>query len=178
MPQIDVKSLNVHTLPSVSLEDKQSLPKCSCIYLVYSGNRILYIGRAVNLARRWANHHREAELKTFDSVEISWLEVGNVELLKEIEKTLIQHFKPVLNHQLVTVKKPTEYSHGTNPKSLQNLSREGRPALYNQPKRRRTLEITDAGWHGFTKFVKNAGYNSITDYIEKVGRHHPKDTET
>lgn len=62
---------------------------------------------------------------------------------------------------------------GKNPNSLKNLIHEGRPSseqVYGQPKKQRTLTVTDAGWQGAVAVIKAAGYSSISEYLEKIGR--------
>ena len=62
---------------------------------------------------------------------------------------------------------------GKNPNSLKNLIHEGRPSseqVYGEPKKQRTLTVTDSGWQGAIAAIKAAGYSSISDYLEKIGR--------
>lgn len=62
---------------------------------------------------------------------------------------------------------------GKNPNSLKNLIHEGRPSseqVYGEPKKQRTLTVTDSGWEGAAAAIKAAGYSSISDYLEKIGR--------
>lgn len=93
-------------LPSLPLSWRKGFPSCSAIYFAISNNQVLYIGRTLNLVRRWANHHRQAELENVDEVRIAWMEVSEPELLPAIEKALIQFFKPCLNHCNIKVRKP------------------------------------------------------------------------
>lgn len=62
---------------------------------------------------------------------------------------------------------------GTNPKSLENLIHEGRPSgeeVYGEPKKKRTLTVTESGWQGAVKAAKAAGCSSVSEYLEKLGR--------
>ena len=64
---------------------------------------------------------------------------------------------------------------GKNPNSLKNLIHEGRPSseqVYGEPKKQRTLTVTDSGWQGAVAAIKAAGYSSISEYLEKIGRGH------
>lgn len=87
-------------LPSVHLSDIKKLPDCTAIYFaIDSENRILYIGKATNLAVRWKNHHRQYKLEEIEqtfSVRIAW-QVWNESGLDEAEKYLIKNFQPLLN---------------------------------------------------------------------------------
>jgi hypothetical protein len=42
---------------------------------------------------------------------------------------------------------------GSNPKSLKNLARDGRPTDYDEPKKDRRLTITETGWSGVRKLI-------------------------
>lgn len=91
-------TVNPLTLPSLPLLDRRNLPDCPAVYFVLNGERILYIGKSVNLAQRWAAHHHWSLLSKLDAdVRIAWLECSEVELLAEIESALIKQLKPELN---------------------------------------------------------------------------------
>jgi len=46
-------------LPYLSLSQRNSLPECPAVYFaVDSKNRVLYVGKAINLLARWKDHHR------------------------------------------------------------------------------------------------------------------------
>lgn len=96
--------LNPLQLPSVPLADRKRLPSCTAIYFaIDEQDRILYIGKAKNLASRWENHHRLYALKEIDkeiSVRLAW-QVWNEEDLDEAEKSLIVKFQPLLNNTRV-----------------------------------------------------------------------------
>jgi len=48
-----VEAVNPLTLPSLSLQERRSLPECAAVYFVLNSNdEILYIGGTVNLAQR------------------------------------------------------------------------------------------------------------------------------
>lgn len=97
MIAIAPETIDIAALPSLELENRKQFPACSCIYLACSGEQILYIGKSRNLAQRWAGHHRQAQLETFGSVRIAWIEVSDTSMLLVIEKALIEYFNPPLN---------------------------------------------------------------------------------
>ena len=67
-----------------------------------SGPNVLYIGRTKNISQRWLGHHRKADVAQWDNVSISWLEFdGSIDLLDEIERACIEHFRPILNGRAV-----------------------------------------------------------------------------
>lgn len=102
----EIRSIAPLELPSLPIESRKKFPQCSAIYFAIAGDKILYIGRATNLLKRWYGHHRQAELETIEGCRIAWLEVSDPGLLPAIEKALIQSFKPPSNNQCVTVRKP------------------------------------------------------------------------
>lgn len=74
---------------------------------------------------------------------------------------------------MAKTKKKPEYPAGKNPKSLANLNREGRPSgeeVYGEPKKKRTLTVTQGGWEGVVRAAKAAGCNSVSEYLERLGR--------
>jgi hypothetical protein len=58
---------------------------------------------------------------------------------------------------------------GSNPKSRQNLTRDGRPMDYNEPKRDRRLTVTETGWTGAKRLIGSMDM-SVSDFLEKLGR--------
>ncbi|MEO1760854.1 MAG: helix-turn-helix domain-containing protein [Cyanobacteria bacterium J06629_18] len=99
--------VNPLDLPSVPLIEKDRLPQLAAIYFVISENgKILYIGRSINLASRWNNHHRYSELKEIRNVRIAWLGCSDESLLPQIEEAMIKHFSPYLNRTSLNQSKP------------------------------------------------------------------------
>jgi excinuclease UvrABC nuclease subunit len=95
---MNTNNIDPLTLPSLPLKERSSLPSCSAIYFVMDGNCVLYIGKSVNLAQRWATHHKLSQLVKLDSVlKIAWLECSDANLRDDIEAALIQQFTPKLN---------------------------------------------------------------------------------
>lgn len=97
---LTVESLAPFSLPSVTLEERSSLPEIAGIYFVLSGTTtILYIGKSVHLQRRWQAHHRFYQLRSFDGVRIAWLALAQLteEELTSREEAYIDHFQPFLN---------------------------------------------------------------------------------
>jgi predicted GIY-YIG superfamily endonuclease len=92
-----VDTIEPLTLPSLPFESIKELPKLPAVYFVISNNEVLYIGSSCNLNRRWKEHHRYQDFKELDLVKITWLELSDTNLLREIELTLIYKFKPRLN---------------------------------------------------------------------------------
>lgn len=88
-------------LPSVALTDRKQLPTCPAIYFaIDANNRVLYVGKAKNLAARWRNHHRLHKLKEMDQaspVRLAW-QAWNEADLSAAEKSLIVNLQPLLNY--------------------------------------------------------------------------------
>lgn len=97
-----IEEIKLSELQSISLLDKDNLPNCAAIYFVSdSKGQILYIGRTVNLVKRWKDHHRFKQLKRFnkkDRISISWMAcINDINTLLHLEKELIKFYKPPLN---------------------------------------------------------------------------------
>ncbi|MEM8638922.1 MAG: hypothetical protein AAGG51_08935 [Cyanobacteria bacterium P01_G01_bin.54] len=59
-----------------------------------------------------------------------------------------------------------------NPKSLRNLTHEGRPYLYGEKKKRHSISVTQSGWEQFRKLSQKFGCDSTSDFVEKLARQH------
>jgi len=57
----------------------------------------------------------------------------------------------------------------TNPSSLANLTHEGRPKSYDQPKERHGISVTKDGWDGFLLLAQKLGV-SASELVELQGR--------
>lgn len=88
------------SLPSLPITEKGSLPEVSAIYLVWSSNKLLYIGKTSNLKVRFFRHHRLASfLEAGNDVRIGWFQVDLNEL-PSLEGELIELLEPDLNEQI------------------------------------------------------------------------------
>ena len=94
---IDVNGLNPFNFKSITIEDRDELPEESGIYFVIDNSNIYYIGMSKNLQQRWYSHHKQAALDSFTNLRIAYLDCLPKHYLKNIESTLIKHFKPRLN---------------------------------------------------------------------------------
>lgn len=95
-------SVNPLELPSRPLSLRNKLPNCPAIYFVISeSDEILYIGKSINLANRWVQHHRFNQVSLYPNARIAWLQTNEIELLEQIESSLIESFKPELNRSKV-----------------------------------------------------------------------------
>ncbi|AFZ21261.1 GIY-YIG nuclease family protein [Allocoleopsis franciscana] len=95
-------TLNLSKLPSVYLLEKDKLPNDAAIYFVSdSQGQVLYVGRTVNLVKRWREHHRFNQLKRLNRktrISISWLTCSNdINTLSNLENEFINSYKPPLN---------------------------------------------------------------------------------
>jgi hypothetical protein len=57
-----------------------------------------------------------------------------------------------------------------NPKSLKNLTHEGRPTVYEQKKTTHNITVTPAGWEGLQAKAHSLGYSGVSEFVEQVGR--------
>lgn len=96
-------------LPSLPLSQRDSLPICTAIYFATdSKNRVLYVGKAINLLNRWKNHHRQEQLNRINrknKIKIAWLHCSNnLALLANTETYFIEFYQPLLNRTSVPAK--------------------------------------------------------------------------
>ncbi|MEP1080041.1 GIY-YIG nuclease family protein [Leptolyngbya sp. PL-A3] len=103
---------NLLTLPSRLLSQRDQLPACPAIYFALdSKDRILYIGRAINLVERWRDHHRLEQLTRIGKrspVRLAWLDCsGQAQQLGVREAHYINLYNPLLNNTPVPPKKIT-----------------------------------------------------------------------
>ncbi len=96
-------------LPSLFLSQKDNLPQCPAIYFaIDSQNRVLYVGKAVNLLARWKNHHRQEQLNKIsrrNKIKIAWLSCSTqLDILTNIETYFINFYQPLLNKTSVPAK--------------------------------------------------------------------------
>lgn len=124
-----LENIKLSELPSVYLLDKDNLPNCAAIYFVSdSKGQVLYIGRTVNLASRWREHHRFNQLKRFNRknrVSISWMTCSNdLNTLSNLENSLIKLYKPPLNwSKVVTPVRKITPAETALQQSLQQLAK-------------------------------------------------------
>ena len=112
---IDNSSLD--KLPSINLLNKDKLPQTAGIYFaVDEKKRLLYVGKAQNLYKRWLNHHRYDQLEKINQknpISLKWYECeNNEEILTKLENYFIKAYYPELNQTKVELRQitPTEIS--------------------------------------------------------------------
>jgi hypothetical protein len=77
--------------------ERERLPPISTVYFAFSSTgEILYIGRTIDLCRRWTVHHRLRQLEQLGCTRIAW-HAANREVLEGIESAMIQESQPPLN---------------------------------------------------------------------------------
>lgn len=97
-----LNGFNHEGLPSIPFRLRCKLPEITCVYAVYSGLDVYYVGQTVNLKRRWEGHHTSEKLSVVQNsadqqdVRIGWIELDR-QLLTLIEKALIGLLLPILN---------------------------------------------------------------------------------
>lgn len=65
------------------------------------------------------------------------------------------------------------YGQGKHPNTLANLIHEGRPSseeVYGEPKKKRTLTVTESGWENIREIAKTSGCSSVSDLLERIAR--------
>ena len=56
-----------------------------------------------------------------------------------------------------------------HPNSLANLTRDGRPQIYEEPKKVRSVSVTTTGWSGLQEMANTLGL-STSELLEQLGR--------
>ncbi len=77
-----------------SLLPKIEVKRIRCIYFLYKGEEIVYIGQSINMFSRLFQHIAE-KIKEFDSLR--YMEVPELIDLDNLEKHLIIKYRPVYN---------------------------------------------------------------------------------
>lgn len=91
-------TIDIRTLPTLELGQKNKLPVITAIYFVVDSQGVVqYIGRTNNLRQRWKSHHQLQNLEPLEEIKIAWLCVTEPSLLGAIEEACIDWFKPALN---------------------------------------------------------------------------------
>jgi hypothetical protein len=98
---IDVQSIPLLTLPSVPFTERRRLPQCAAIYFVLNAHgTVLYVGQSINLALRWAAHHRAVKLSEHQATRIAWLVMDETHLLNAVETACLAYFEPCCNGRM------------------------------------------------------------------------------
>ncbi|MEH2047521.1 GIY-YIG nuclease family protein [Nostoc sp.] len=89
------------SLPSLLMTEKNNLPEISAVYLVWSSNNLLYIGKTTNLRNRFFQHHRIVQfVEAGTDTRIGWFPVA-VDGLTYVEDSLIELLEPEFNGEAV-----------------------------------------------------------------------------
>ncbi|GAB4214786.1 MAG: hypothetical protein OHK0012_13550 [Synechococcales cyanobacterium] len=94
------------TWDALSLDERDNLPPQSGIYIVVDDkDNVWYVGQATNLNNRWLghSHHRFLQLRRSNTnrhYRIHWCFYPTEEL-DRVEKSFIQHYRPLLNNSEV-----------------------------------------------------------------------------
>ncbi|MFN6538643.1 MAG: hypothetical protein RM021_020145 [Nostoc sp. EkiNYC01] len=108
------------SLQSLPLVEKNKLPDIPAIYLVWSSNRLLYIGKTGGLKTRFSSHHKMVDfLASGDNVWIAWFPTDS-EDSPLLETNLIELLEPELN-SVLPGKKTNVFSFRLPDKAVQAL---------------------------------------------------------
>ncbi len=97
-------NIDLHSLPSIAIDQPgfgNDLPTIPAIYFIFGTSREpLYIGRAMNLRKRWyqtvPEHHRLEDALNLSCASLRWLEVPRTDI-GLIEILMIQIYVPPWN---------------------------------------------------------------------------------
>lgn len=87
----------------IDLYSLSKLPEISAIYRVWYQDRVIYVGQAINLKKRWQKHHILPKIlhrygKEGMDCTIDWVEVKPSNL-NRAEALAFRYFKPELNQK-------------------------------------------------------------------------------
>ena len=98
LARLEPQSIPLLALPFVPFNERKHLPRLTAIYFVLNAaGTVLYVGQSINLAVRWAAHHRAAKLTEHQATRIAWLVMEDETLLNAIEAACIAYFDPLCN---------------------------------------------------------------------------------
>lgn len=108
---INPSEIDLLALPSLHLDDKKHLPQCPGVYFAIDSNdKVQYIGISQDIKARWSQHHRENQLNGIGQIKIAYLEISELDMLRDVETALINWFTPPLNNSRVHRIKELQYS--------------------------------------------------------------------
>lgn len=96
--------------------------------------------------------------------------------MKRLALDFLRHWLTAINSinfiLYVFEKKSTLYFKGMGRGQHQNSLANLRPQrkLYDEEKKKRTLSVTESGWKGVIELVEATGCNSVSEFLEKLGR--------
>ena len=105
-----IDDFSLDKLPSINLLNRDKLPQRAGIYFAKKKKkRLLYVGKAQNLYKRWLNHHRFDQLEKINqrnTITLKWYECENKEeILTSLENYFIETYFPELNQTKVKLKR-------------------------------------------------------------------------
>ncbi len=103
----------------VPFEDLDKLARRAGVYIVFTKDELLYVGRSKDIHVRWRNHHKRNEIANYSDVVVLWMatEPGD---LQEVEALLIDRLSPALN-----IMNPANKAHGkTRPMRIYQETKE------------------------------------------------------
>lgn len=98
------EDVNICDFEFCSICDNLSMPQYRGLYFVFNNEELLYIGKSLNIRKRWANHnhHREHQiLSSHPEATMRFTPVSDVFSLSGLEKQAIRYFCPSLNGERV-----------------------------------------------------------------------------
>lgn len=86
-------------LPSMPMADYKEFPKIQAVYFVHFDKELVYIGKSINLRRRWSAHDLRYSAEHTGEIRVSWLDCTGFQPreLSDFEASCITYFKPLLN---------------------------------------------------------------------------------
>lgn len=94
---LELTKIDVRSLPSMKLEQRRRLPNVKAVYIVFTSEAYLYVGKTESLVIRWMSHNRLKEVQEHVDVNIAWLECDDSDILCSTEIFFINALVPILN---------------------------------------------------------------------------------
>ncbi len=98
--QTQIKTVeDILVLPYAKFKDRRFLPDVTVVYFALDEfNRILYIGKALDLRERWSNHHKIPTLEHLSCERIYWANTTQ-DKYSDFESDMIDRFQPCTNDE-------------------------------------------------------------------------------
>ncbi len=97
------RAVEVENMISFPITDRKKFLPTPGVYVVKSGDRVLYVGQTVNLYQRWQSHRQLNKILEIDpeaTLHFISVDTGDKSLLLTIEASLIKQLCPELNADL------------------------------------------------------------------------------
>lgn len=90
----------LYALPRIDFKDCGKAPAGDAVYIVLDGeDSVLYVGWTSHLHDRLVYHNKRDAFHRHGARHIAWIQIQHIKFRCELEKRLIELFKPLLNEK-------------------------------------------------------------------------------